>query len=54
MRKIRCKCLIIVLLTLSMLIVRTPASVFAETSTLDKINQKKEEKKQTEGKKNEA
>lgn len=54
MRKIRCKRLIIAILTLSMLMVRVPASVFAETSTLDKINQKKEEKKQTEGKKSEA
>lgn len=42
------------MVVLSMLVTRVPTYVNAETSTLDKINQKKEEKKQTEGKRDEA
>lgn len=54
MRNIRCRRLLTALVALSILVAEVPSYVNANPSTLDKINQKKEEKKQTEGKRDEA
>lgn len=54
MKEKGCKRLWIVLLLLSMLMTNVPTIVHAEPSTLDKINQKKVEKQQTENKRDQA